>query len=156
MRLENIEARQIYTRLISLEAEVRYLRKLVKPLVEDEWLNRIRDNGKPAYDGLKIEYTDHPHIVKVEGVVGGEPVIFGHRLSVRTVIECLRQDMTPEEFAEDYCLDMAQVYDAIAYYYDHSEKIEHYIEENKIENVMEKYDLVMGERGFLHKRDGSW
>ena len=152
MGVEYIEARQIYARLISLEAEVRRLRELVKPLVEDEWLKRVRGEGKPAYDGLMIEYTDHPHIVKVEGVVGGEPVIFGHRIPVRTVIEALRLGMTPEELAENYCLDMAQVYDAIAYYYDHTEEIERYIEENKIENVMKKYDLVMDERRFLCRR----
>ncbi|MGQ9625377.1 MAG: DUF433 domain-containing protein [Anaerolineae bacterium] len=152
MAVEDIEARQIYTRLISLEAELRRLRELVKPLVEDEWLKRIQDEGKPAYDGLKIEYTDHPHIVKVEGVVGGEPVIFGHRIPVRTVVEALRLGMTPKEFAENYHLDMAQVYDAIAYYYDHTEEMERYIEENKIENVMKKYDLVMDERGFLYRR----
>ncbi len=42
---------------------------------------------------------------------------------------------------------------ALSYHYDRDEDILY--EENKIENVMEKYDLVMDERGFLRRKDGN-
>jgi uncharacterized protein (DUF433 family) len=39
------------------------------------------------YQGKPIERTDHPHIVKVQGVASGEPIILGTRIMVRTIVE---------------------------------------------------------------------
>ncbi len=41
------------------------------------------------------------------------------------------------------------VYDAISYYLDHQEEIEVLIEQNRLERVMEKHRLELGEKGQL-------
>ena len=69
--------------------------------------------------------TDHPHIVRVEGVCGGCPVIEGTRLSVKLIVGWSRMGMTPEQIADQYPdLSTIQVADALAYYRDHPEEIE--------------------------------
>ena len=69
--------------------------------------------------------TDHPHIVRVQGVCGGRPVIEGTRLSVKLIVGWARMGMTPEEIAAYYpAVSVAQIADALAYYEDHPEEIE--------------------------------
>ena len=51
---------------------------------------------------------------------------------VRTVVERMRIGDTPEQIVEAYpALSLAQVYDALGYYYDHPGEIESYIRENR-------------------------
>jgi uncharacterized protein (DUF433 family) len=70
-------------------------------------------------------HTDHPHIVRVQGVCGGHPVIEGTRLSVKLVVGWARMGMTPEEIAAQYPdASIVQIADALAYYKDHPEEIE--------------------------------
>lgn len=68
----------------------------------------------------------HPHVVTRKGYCGGSPVIAGTKFPVRSVVNyVLRQGMTPEELvAEFHHLSLAQVYDALSYYYDHQGEIE--------------------------------
>jgi uncharacterized protein (DUF433 family) len=69
--------------------------------------------------------TDHPNIVRVQGVCGGHPVIEGTRLSVKLIVGWARMGMTPAEIAAQYSdLSTVQVADALAYYKDHPEEIE--------------------------------
>lgn len=69
--------------------------------------------------------TEHPHIVRVQGVCGGRPVIEGTRISVKTVVGWVRMGMTPSEVVTEYpFISLAQVADALAYYERHSEEIE--------------------------------
>jgi uncharacterized protein (DUF433 family) len=77
-------------------------------------------------------YTEHPHVVRVEGVQGGDPIIRGTGKTVRGIIELSRQ-MTIEDLLEEYEgeLSRAQVFDALSYYYDHPNEIEQYIQENR-------------------------
>ena len=59
------------------------------------------------------------HIVKTPGVVGGEPRIAGRRLSVHWIVYEHEVEGVPvSEIAEIYDLTPAQVYAALAYYYD--------------------------------------
>ena len=54
------------------------------------------------------------------GILGGKPRIAGHRISVQNVViwhEHLR--MSADEIATEYNLTLAEVYAALAYYYDH-------------------------------------
>ena len=57
--------------------------------------------------------------------------------------------MSPAEYAEKYQLTQAQVYDALAYYYDHTEEIERYVRENAVEYVLETSGLTVDEKGFV-------
>lgn len=74
----------------------------------------------------------HPHIVSRKGYCGGSPVIAGTKFPVRSVVSyVLRQGMTPEELvAEFHHLSLAQVHDALSYYYDHQEEVDRDLVEN--------------------------
>jgi uncharacterized protein (DUF433 family) len=70
--------------------------------------------------------VDHPHITSHKDYCGGSPVIRGTRFPVRSVVVyVLRQGISPEELVKEFShLNLAQVYDALSYYYDHKEAIE--------------------------------
>jgi uncharacterized protein (DUF433 family) len=67
--------------------------------------------------------TEHPHIVRLEGVCGGEPVIDGLRVTVRHVATLHRRGETILEIAEALGISEAQVYHALSYFSDHSDEI---------------------------------
>lgn len=94
---------------------------MLEPLIEEE-----------LYKGCKVEFTDHPYVVKVDGLHNGEPIVMGTGIKIKTIIERLNLGQTPEEIVRDYpVLTLAQVYDAISYYYDHKEEIDKLIAENE-------------------------
>jgi uncharacterized protein (DUF433 family) len=68
----------------------------------------------------------HPYIVSRKDVCGGSPAIAGARFPVRSVVGyVLLQGMTPEELVAEFGhISLAQVYDALSYYYDHREEID--------------------------------
>jgi uncharacterized protein (DUF433 family) len=68
--------------------------------------------------------TEHPHIVHVEGVCGGEPVIDGLRVTVRHVATLFRQGESITEIAEALSLTEAQIVHALSYFFDHRAEIE--------------------------------
>jgi uncharacterized protein (DUF433 family) len=79
----------------------------------------------------KVIETDHPYIHKVPGVVGGEPVIKGTRISVSLIANWWRMGWTIKQLLKSYPhLRLAEVCDALWYYDDHREEILAYIEEN--------------------------
>jgi len=79
----------------------------------------------------------HPHITKNPDVCGGSPVIAGTRFPVMSVVfYILKIGLTPEELVEKFPhLSLAQIYDALAYYYDNRSEIEQDILENTEETV---------------------
>jgi uncharacterized protein (DUF433 family) len=79
----------------------------------------------------------HPHVVVRKGYCGGSPVIAGTRFPVRSIVTyVLRQGMTPEELVSEFRqLTLAQIHDALSYYYDHQEEIERDIATNTEESV---------------------
>ena len=59
-------------------------------------------------------------IVKDDGVMGGEPHIAGHRISVRQVADWVEEsDLSAKTVADRYDLDIADVYRALTYYHEH-------------------------------------
>jgi uncharacterized protein (DUF433 family) len=68
----------------------------------------------------------HPHITTRKGYCGGSPAIAGTKFPVRSVVSyVLRQGMTPEELVAEFPhLTLAQVYDALSYYYDHQKEVD--------------------------------
>ncbi|HEY3964120.1 MAG TPA: DUF433 domain-containing protein [Planctomycetaceae bacterium] len=71
-------------------------------------------------DAVKIE---HPHIVRLEGVCGGEPVIEGLRVTVRHVVTLHQHGETILDIAGALGLSEAQVFHALSYFFDHREEI---------------------------------
>jgi uncharacterized protein (DUF433 family) len=67
--------------------------------------------------------TDHPHIVRLEGVCGGEPIIDGLRVTVRHVATLYLRGETIQEIADALNVTEAQVVHALSYFFDHREEI---------------------------------
>lgn len=63
-------------------------------------------------------------IVRTEYVLGGDPRIDGTRVGVIHVKERLDAGDEPAQIAADYDLDLADVYGALAYYYDNPEEMD--------------------------------
>lgn len=101
----------------------------------------------------KVESTDHPHVVRTKGVRGGRPVIKGTGIAVDLIASFFKAGESVEDILLYYPqLKSAQIYDAISYYLDHQEEIDRYLEENRIENVLEEFDLEMNEQGLIRPR----
>jgi uncharacterized protein (DUF433 family) len=114
---KTLDSKRIYTELDTLKGEIRGLKQMVSEVVT---------RTRPTIQ------TGHPYIVRVEGICGGEPIIKGTGISVRTIVERTRLRDTPEQIVDDYpYLTLAQVYDALSYYHGHPQEIEQYIIENK-------------------------
>jgi len=76
--------------------------------------------------------TDHPYVVRKPGPRGGEPLIRDTALSVRTIVQRVQMGESPEQIVETFpVLTLAQVYDALSYYHEHTAEIEQYIRENE-------------------------
>ncbi len=76
---------------------------------------------------MSIERTAHPYIVRDSAIYGGEPIVEGTRTGVRHIILLFQSGKDPEEIANSQRITLAQVYDAISYFYDNEAEITHYI-----------------------------
>jgi uncharacterized protein (DUF433 family) len=86
--------------------------------------------------------TTHPYVTQVDGVAGGKPVITGTRTPVRSIVAYHRMGNTPEEIQVKLPhLSLAQIYDALSFYYDHQTEIDADIEANREEYVRRTCDL---------------
>ncbi|HXG11292.1 MAG TPA: DUF433 domain-containing protein [Gemmataceae bacterium] len=70
-----------------------------------------------------IVKTEHPHIVRLEGVCGGEPIIDGLRVTVRHVVTLHQRGESIPAIAEALGLTEAQVFHALSYFFDHQDEI---------------------------------
>ena len=88
----------------------------------------------------------HPHIVSRKGYCGGSPVIAGTKFPVRSVVNyVLRQGMAPEELAAEFRhLTLAQIHDALSYYYDHQGEVERDIAANTESSVRSRSGVERG------------
>jgi len=77
--------------------------------------------------------TEHLYVVTDDRILGGEPIIKGTRTPIRAIVEIYRLGISPEEIPSRLPhLTLAQVFDALSYYNDHPDKINDYIEQNRI------------------------
>jgi uncharacterized protein (DUF433 family) len=94
--------------------------------------------------------TEHPHIVRVPGIAGGDPVIAGSRISVAFIARFLRSGVGAEEIIATYPhLAPAAVYDAISYYLDHRDEIDRDIDENTPEALAKRLGFTVDEHGLI-------
>ncbi len=92
--------------------------------------------------------TEHPHIVRVPGVLGGEPVIAGSRVGVAFIARLLQAGEEPTEIVAAYPdLPPAAVYDAISYYLDHRHEIDDIIGGSTLEELGKRYGFSVEEGG---------
>lgn len=89
----------------------------------------------------EIQRTEYPHIVKVEGVLGGDAVIEGTRIAVWHIVGYYyKVGMSVEDIlAEWEYLNPAAIFSALAYYHDHREEIDQAREENSYERWLEEH-----------------
>jgi uncharacterized protein (DUF433 family) len=72
------------------------------------------------------------HIEITPGVAGGKPRIAGHRITVQNiVIWHERMGKSADEISAEYELSLADVYAALAYYFDHREEIDQSIADDE-------------------------
>lgn len=63
-------------------------------------------------------------IVSTNDILGGAPRIDGRRIGVHHIAKrVLDAGQSPEQVAADYGLDIADVYRALVYYYDHADEM---------------------------------
>jgi len=71
------------------------------------------------------------HVEITPDVAGGKPRIVGHRIKVQDiVIWHERMGKSADEICAEYDLALAEVYGALAYYFDHREEIDNDIRES--------------------------
>lgn len=96
-------------------------------------LQRLRHLLRPDYSATIYSDVRHPYVENVADILRGEPVITGTRTPVRAIVEYWKFGVAPEEIAERLPhLRLAQIFDALAYYDDHRDQIEHYIALNRV------------------------
>jgi len=79
---------------------------------------------------MSIKTLDQ-HIEITPGVVNGKPRIAGHRITVQDiVIWHERMGRSADEIANEYDLSLADIYAALAYYYDHRDEIDKAIKDS--------------------------
>jgi len=94
-------------------------------------------------EAVALKKINHPYITRQEGVCGGKPIIAGTRIRVQDiVIEYVQMGLTPDEIVQAHPhLALAQVHDALSYYYDHAEEILSDIRKSEqlVEEIRKKY-----------------
>jgi uncharacterized protein (DUF433 family) len=98
------------------------------------------------------------HIEVTPGIAGGKPRIAGHRITVQNIViwhELMGK--SADEIATEYDLTLADVYAALAYYFDHRPEIGHSIEESKafIEALRKDASSKLKKKLEEHRRHGS-
>ncbi len=84
----------------------------------------------------KVQNTPYPHIVKIQGVCGGEPAIINTRIAVRHIVGYYYTvGMSVEEILAEWdYLTPAQVFGALAYYHDNKKQIDGLRQQNSYEH----------------------
>jgi len=76
--------------------------------------------------------TEHPYVVRVQGVCGGQPVLKGTRIPVWLIAGWAKDGYPPEQIQQEIYphLSLAQIYDALSYYHDHQTEMDREIAAN--------------------------
>ena len=81
--------------------------------------------------GGRMEQILGKHIEVTPDVAGGKPRIAGHRVTVQNVVVWHeRLGMSADEIATEYGVTLADIFSALAYYYDHRAEIEQSLKED--------------------------
>ena len=84
-----------------------------------------------------LNATEHYYVVTDQSILGGEPIIKGTRTPVRAIVELWRLGIQPEGIPQRLPhVTLAQVFDALSYYSDHQDEINHHIVRNRIPETL--------------------
>ena len=85
---------------------------------------------------------EHAYIETVQEVQGGRPVIKGTRTPVRSIVVYHRLGAMPEEIQIKLPhLHLAQIYDALSYYYDYRDEIDRDIDSDSEDKIKQEFGL---------------
>jgi uncharacterized protein (DUF433 family) len=121
-----------------------------------QWLQRqAQESGRTpdqVADVLLRQHfaPQHAYIEVVEKITGPQAVLKGTRIPVSIIMGYLRAGETPASLVENILphLTLAQVYDALSYYYDHQDEIEQELHENTEEYGRAYLRQHLGEAGY--------
>lgn len=86
--------------------------------------------------------VEHAYIEREQGVQGGRPIIKGTRTPVKSIVIYHRMGSTPEEIQIKLPhLSLAQIYDALSYYYDFKDEIDNDIDADSEEKIKQEFGL---------------
>lgn len=89
---------------------------------------------------LKLGTDEHCHITARKDIFGGKPIIKGTRISVSHIAGYYLLGLSPEEIKKELpSLRLAQIFDALAFYFDHREEMDRDIEQDLEEMVAGEY-----------------
>ena len=96
--------------------------------------------------------SQHPYIEVVERYSGPQPMLKGTRVAVSDIVGYLRLGETSESLVNNILpqLSLAQVHDALSYYYDHQEEIEQILQENTEAHSRAYLREKLGDEGYRH------
>jgi uncharacterized protein (DUF433 family) len=82
-----------------------------------------------------VHRTSYPHIVKIDGVCGGQAIIEGTRIAVWHIVGYYyKVGMSVEDILAEWdYLNPAQLFSALAYYHDHRQEIDEVRAQNSFE-----------------------
>lgn len=106
---------------------------------------------------MSVQTLDQ-HIEITPDVAGGKPRIAGRRITVQDiVIWHERMGMIPDEIATEYDLTLAEVYAALAYYFDHRVEIDQSIAESEafVEALRQNTPSILQQRLQEQLRHGA-
>lgn len=89
---------------------------------------------------LSHKETNHFHIAMDKRICEGSPIIKGTRISVANIAGYYLMGLSPEEIQRElHHLSLAQIFDGLAFYFDHRQMIDEEIEKSREENVLKEY-----------------
>lgn len=95
-----------------------------------------------------VQRTPYPHIIKSEGICGGQAIIEGSRIAVWHIVEYYyKLGMSVEDIVMDWnYLAPAQVFSALAYYHDHQDEVDTVRQQNTYEHWVKAYSHAAPQR----------
>ena len=99
----------------------------------------------------------HPYVEVVESRSGPRAMIRGTRIGVDVVVGYLQAGYTPEQIADEILphLTRAQVYDALSYYYDHSDEIDKMLASHTAEAWQRQLRERLGDAAYARLTGGT-
>ena len=100
------------------------------------------------------------HIVETPGTCGGRPRIAGRRIRVQDVAIWHQQGVSVNEMQSEYDLELADIYAALAFYFDNRAEIDKNIADDEVfvEEMMKRYPSKISAKlraPELEEEDGS-
>lgn len=81
--------------------------------------------------------TLHQYITRDKSIARGKPVIKGTRTRVANLVAYHKLGYTPEELAREFPhLSLAQIYNALSFYYENAAEIDKDIDDEREDNLM--------------------